>query len=74
MLEGKTLYEKLFGCVPSIDHLKVFGCLCYAQATARTKDKFAPQSKKCILSGVPMVKRVEKYLNWRVKKYLSLEM
>ena len=34
VLHGKTSYEKLFGKAPSVDRLKVFGCLYYAQVIA----------------------------------------
>lgn len=30
VLEGQSPYQYLFNKMPSFDHMKVFGCLCYA--------------------------------------------
>ena len=35
----------------------MFRCLCYAQVRARTKDKFAPRSRKCIVVRYPYYKK-----------------
>ena len=44
VLHGKTLYEMLHGQAPSYDHLKDFGCLCYARDLGKTSNKFASRS------------------------------
>ena len=51
VLNGKTPYGALFDVKPSYDHIKMFGCLCYAHFKPQTKDKFAPQSRKYIFVG-----------------------
>ena len=61
ILNGKTPYEVLFGVKPSYDHVKMFGCLCYAHLKSRSKDKFAPRSRKCIFIGYPYGKK-----GWKV--------
>jgi len=61
VLRGKSPYEILYHEQPSYDHLRVFGCLCHAQNRLRTKDEFAPQSKKCIFIGYPFGKK-----GWKV--------
>ena len=61
VLNGKTPYEILFNAKPSYDHVKMFGCLCYAHSKPRTKDKFAPRSRKCIFMGYPYGKK-----GWKV--------
>ena len=53
VLNGKTPYELLFNTKPSYDNIKMFGCLFYAHSKSRTKDKFAPRSRKCIFVGYP---------------------
>ena len=56
----KTLYETLFGVQPSLDHIKVFGCLCYAYNIRRKKEKFGA--------------RIRRYMIWKLGKYLLVGM
>jgi len=53
VLKGKSPFEISYHQPPSYDHLRVFGCLCFAQIRPKTKDKFAPRSQKCIFVGYP---------------------
>ena len=50
LLDGKTAYEVLYHQQPSYDSIKVFGTLCYAHSKG-SKDKFAPQGRKCVFLG-----------------------
>ncbi|XP_075074404.1 uncharacterized protein LOC142162005 [Nicotiana tabacum] len=43
-LHGKSPYEILYNKLPAIDHLKVFGCLCFASNLPKG-DKFAKRAK-----------------------------
>ena len=54
VLQGKCPYEVLYSEPPSYDHLRVFGCLCFAQVRSKSKDKFAVRSRKCIFVGYPL--------------------
>nr|GEY78324.1 reverse transcriptase, RNA-dependent DNA polymerase [Tanacetum cinerariifolium] len=45
----KTSYEKLYGKVPSYDHLMVIGCLCYAAVTLPHRDKLDPKGIKNVV-------------------------
>ncbi|KAL2898459.1 Retrovirus-related Pol polyprotein from transposon TNT 1-94 [Bienertia sinuspersici] len=51
VLQWKTPYELLFHKVPSYDHLKVLGCLCFA--AVKTNDKLAPRARRCLFLGYP---------------------
>jgi len=57
VLIGKTPYEVLFDAKPPYDHIKMFGCLCYAHFKPQTEDKVAPRSRKCIFVGYPYGKK-----------------
>ena len=46
-------YQKLFGIPPNLDHLKCFGCLCYASNTSPHKTKFDSRANPCIFLGYP---------------------
>lgn len=41
--KGKSPYEKLLNTEPSLDHLKVFGCLCYAVNVRRRRTSSQPK-------------------------------
>lgn len=47
LLEGKTPFEMLHNKSPSLSHLKVFGCLCYATNLVK-EDKFAPWARASV--------------------------
>jgi len=61
LLKGKTPYEVLFNCKPSYEEMRVFGTLCFARNNPRTKDKFAPRSRKCVFLGYSFGKK-----GWKV--------
>lgn len=51
-LKMKSPYEVLYNKLPSLSHLKVFGCLCYVHKG--TSYKFETRSKSCIFLSYPM--------------------
>jgi hypothetical protein len=44
-------YFSLHGVAPSYEHLRVFGCACYPNISAKAAHKLAPQSTRCIFLG-----------------------
>jgi hypothetical protein len=52
-LDGRTPYELLYGKAPSLEHLRVVGCLAYAHNQHHKGDKFATRSRKCVFVGYP---------------------
>ncbi|KAG7572620.1 GAG-pre-integrase domain [Arabidopsis suecica] len=51
VLSGKTPHEVLFEQSPSFDHLRVFGCLCYAHKGIVIQKKFDERASRCVFLG-----------------------
>lgn len=50
VLKGKSPYEMVYGTAPSLSHLRVFGCLCFA-TKLNNFDKFSARFEKCVFLG-----------------------
>ena len=70
VLKGKTPYEILFGQLPSYNHIRTFGCLCYVHRQLRDKDKFASQIRRCVFVGYLFDKKGWKVYNLETSEYL----
>lgn len=57
ILGGLTPYEKIHGKLPTYDHIKVFGSLCYAHNQETKGDKFSPRGRRCVFMGYPYGKK-----------------
>nr|GEX89942.1 retrovirus-related Pol polyprotein from transposon TNT 1-94 [Tanacetum cinerariifolium] len=66
ILNGKTPYTVLHNVEPPCNHLRTFGCLCYAHT--KIGDKFASRSQKCVFVGYPYGQK-----GWRLFDLEKLE-
>ena len=56
-ISNKSPYELLYSKTPTLDHLKVIGCLCYATVMPKG-DKFAERAVPTIFQDIQSYKRV----------------
>ncbi|XP_070005233.1 uncharacterized protein [Nicotiana sylvestris] len=68
VLQGKSPYELLHGRPPSLDHLRVFGCLCYATTSVRN-DKFDARARATVFLGYSTTQKGYKLLDLSNNKF-----
>lgn len=51
VLHNQSLFETLFGAVPLISQLKIFGCACCPLLKPYNSSKLQPKSTKCVFLG-----------------------
>jgi hypothetical protein len=51
VLNNKSPYELLFGILPDLNELKVFGSLAYASTLSVHRTKLSPRGRKCAFLG-----------------------
>ena len=56
MLNGNSPYNMVFNNKCSLNHLRAFGCLCFA-TVLNNDDKFSSRSEKCVLVGYASFKK-----------------
>nr|ABI34293.1 Integrase core domain containing protein [Solanum demissum] len=66
VLQNMSPFEVLHGHDPSLAHMRVIGCLCYA-STLLKQDKFAPRAVKSVLLGYSIHKKGYKLYNLSTK-------
>ena len=50
-VQGRTPHEAWTNEKPSVDHLKVFGCLCYSHVAKDERQKLDVKARRCIMLG-----------------------
>ena len=71
ILHHKTPYEILLGTKPDYTHLKVFGCLAFANNPIRTSDKFQPRGVSCVFLEYPQNQKGYRLLNMLIKQVFT---
>lgn len=66
VLKNKSPFQMLYGHVPSLVHMRVIGCLCYATTLPKI-DKFAPRTIKYVLLGYGVHQKGYKLYNLDTK-------
>ena len=54
LLQGRSPFEVLYTKPHVYNHLKVYGCLCYASTLLSTRNKFSPHARACVFLGYPI--------------------
>ncbi|GKV36117.1 hypothetical protein SLEP1_g44285 [Rubroshorea leprosula] len=57
-IEGKTPFEAWLGNKPAVDHLKVFGCICYAFIPDEKRGKLDERANTCVFIGYSLQSKV----------------
>nr|XP_016441416.1 PREDICTED: uncharacterized protein LOC107767008 [Nicotiana tabacum] len=62
ILKGRSPFEALYDSTPSLAHMRVIGCLCYAIILPK-QDKFGPRAVKSVLLGYGVYQKGYKLFN-----------
>ncbi|CAL2253642.1 unnamed protein product [Prunus armeniaca] len=69
LLSNKSPYERLYNRPPTLAHLKVFGCLCYA-TVVQPLQKFDSRARRCIFVGYPTGQKGYRLYDLATKQFI----
>lgn len=69
VLKGEITFEYMYYSTPSLEHLKVFGCLAYA-TEVRKVDKFSSRAILAVFLGYCHLQKRYKILSLCIKEFL----
>lgn len=64
-------YERLYGTPPLNNHLRAFGCLCFASTIKQGRKKFDAKADPCVFIGYPFAQKAYKVYNLKTKKIFT---
>ena len=70
-INNDTLYFRMFGKTPSLDHLRSFGCLCYVYTSEVRRSKLAPRAPPCVFLGYSNTQKGYKMFNLTTKHFTT---
>lgn len=70
VLENKTPLEAWSGRKPSVNHLKVFGCICYSHVPKEVRRKLDETSEKCIFVSYSSKSKGYRLYNLKLNKVI----
>jgi len=68
VLAGKSPYEVFHKFEPSLSHLRVIGCLCFATVTEKV-DKFSPKAIVAVHMGYSATQKAYRLYDFKSKRY-----
>nr|DAD40346.1 TPA_asm: hypothetical protein HUJ06_014669 [Nelumbo nucifera] len=70
IISNKTPFQLLYHTAPLFNHLKVFGCLCFASTLDTNRSKFDTRADPCVFLGYPSATKGFRLYNFRTKKVI----
>ncbi|GKV32740.1 hypothetical protein SLEP1_g41325 [Rubroshorea leprosula] len=67
-IEGKTPFEAWSGNKPAVDHLKVFGCICYVFILDEKRGKLDERANTCVFIGYSLQSKGYRVFNLKTQK------
>ena len=69
-VKGKTPFEAWSGRKPSVNHLKVFGSICFAHVPKELRQKLDESSERCVFVGYASHTKGYRLYNLKKKKVI----